>query len=125
MYNRGPGLGFNPQPDPPKGSRAHHVAYQPSSASRIGGGSVVVPLYSNPGQALTPFGADPKFPEPAGGWALWGVISTASMAASAYHGYKRNNSVGWAIGWALLGGMFPVITIPVSLAQGFGKRKGR
>jgi len=64
------------------------------------------------------------------GLPLWarlaiGTLGTVGMAAGAYHGYKRNNSVGWAIGWALLGGMFPVITIPVSLAQGFGKRKGR
>ncbi len=50
------------------------------------------------------------------------ILSTAGMVAGAYHGYKRNESVGWAIGWALLGSMFPYITIPVSLAQGFGKR---
>jgi hypothetical protein len=51
------------------------------------------------------------------------VIGMAGAAAGAYHGYKRNNSVGWAIGWALLGGVFPIITVPVSLAQGFGKKK--
>lgn len=56
-------------------------------------------------------------------WYYW--LSTAGMAAGAYHGYKRNDSVGWAIGWGLLGAMFPFITIPVSLAQGFGKRAGR
>lgn len=53
---------------------------------------------------------------------VYPVLVTAGVAAGAYHGYKRNNSVGWAIAWALLGGMFPVITIPVSLAQGFGKK---
>jgi hypothetical protein len=51
------------------------------------------------------------------------VTGLAGAAAGAYHGYKRNNSVGWAIGWALLGGAFPIITVPVSLAQGFGKKK--
>jgi hypothetical protein len=51
------------------------------------------------------------------------AVGTAGAAAGAYHGYKRTGSVGWAIGWALLGGMFPVITIPVALAQGFGKKK--
>lgn len=51
-----------------------------------------------------------------------GVASTAGVALGAYHGYMRNRSIGWAIGWGLLGGMFPFITIPVSLAQGFGKR---
>ena len=55
--------------------------------------------------------------------AIWGIISTAGVGLGAYHGYKRNDSVGWAIAWALLGGAFPVITIPVSFAQGFAKRK--
>lgn len=52
------------------------------------------------------------------------ALSVAGTASGAYHGYKRNRgSVGWAIGWGLLGGIFPFITIPVSLAQGFGKPK--
>lgn len=55
----------------------------------------------------------------------WNNISTAITVAGtglgAYHGYKRNNSVGWAIAWGLLGGLFPIITIPVAIAQGFGK----
>lgn len=55
---------------------------------------------------------------------VWGALSLAGAGTGAYHGYKRNRgSIGWAIGWFLLGGMFPVITIPVSLAQGFGKPK--
>lgn len=54
---------------------------------------------------------------------IYGLAGIAGAAMGAYHGYKRNDSVGWAIGWALLGSVFPVITIPVSLAQGFGKRK--
>ena len=55
--------------------------------------------------------------------ALYQAAGVAGMAIGAYHGYKRNNSVGWAIGWALLGGIFPVIAIPVAFAQGIGKRK--
>lgn len=51
----------------------------------------------------------------------WSLLSTTGLVTGAYHGYRRNNSIGWAIGWALLGGLFPFITIPVSLAQGFGK----
>jgi len=47
----------------------------------------------------------------------------AGTGLGAYHGYKRNNSVGWGIGWALLGGMFPIIVIPLAFAQGVGKRK--
>jgi hypothetical protein len=54
---------------------------------------------------------------------VYQVLSFVGMAAGAYHGYKRNNSIGWAIAWGLLGGIAPVITLPVSLAQGFGKPK--
>jgi len=54
-------------------------------------------------------------------YAVYSLLSLAGATTGAYHGYKRNNSVGWAIGWFLLGGMFPFITIPVSLAQGYGK----
>lgn len=53
------------------------------------------------------------------GWAG----SLAGGISGAYHGYKRNDSVGWAIGWGLLGSAFWPITIPISLAQGFGKSK--
>ncbi len=57
-------------------------------------------------------------------------LGIAGTALGAYHGYKRTGSVGWALGWALLGGLFPIITIPVAYAQGFGKpdaefKKGR
>jgi hypothetical protein len=54
------------------------------------------------------------------GYALAGLAGTA---IGAYHGYKRNDSVGWAIGWALLGGLFPIVVIPVAFAQGIGDRK--
>lgn len=50
-------------------------------------------------------------------------VAVAGTALGAYHGYRRTESVGWAIGWALLGGLFPFITIPVALAQGFGRRE--
>lgn len=56
-------------------------------------------------------------------WKIYRVLGIIGGAAGAYHGYKRNQSVGWAIGWAILGTMFPVITIPVAFAQGFGKKK--
>lgn len=54
---------------------------------------------------------------------IWGILATISMAASAYHGYRRNQSIGWALWWGLMGTAFPVITPTVALAQGFGKRK--
>lgn len=64
-------------------------------------------------------------PEPGPNLAVlgWSAVSTASMAASAYHGYKRNESVGWALWWGLMGAMFPIITPVIGVAQGFGKRK--
>lgn len=40
-----------------------------------------------------------------------------------YHGYKRNDSIGWGIGWALFGGAIPVLAIPIALIQGLGKQK--
>jgi hypothetical protein len=51
------------------------------------------------------------------------VLSTVSAAACAYHGYKRNESVGWAFGWAFFGSVAPFFALPVALAQGFGKPK--
>ena len=53
---------------------------------------------------------------------VWGVASTVSMAASAYHGVKRNNSVGYGIWWGLMGAMFPVITPTIAIAQGYAQR---
>jgi len=43
--------------------------------------------------------------------------------AAAYHGYKRNNSVGWALVWSIFGGAAPPITTTIALAQGYGKKK--
>jgi len=57
--------------------------------------------------------------------AVWQVFTWAGTGLGAYHGYKRNNSIGWGIGWGLLGGMFPLFTLPVAFAQGFGKRAGK
>ena len=53
---------------------------------------------------------------------VWTGLSLASTGLCAYHGYKRNNSVGWAVVWGLLGGMFPVLAPAVAFAQGFGER---
>ena len=50
-------------------------------------------------------------------------LAPVSAAASAYHGYRRNDSVGWAAVWGLMGGLFPLMTPAVGAAQGWGKRK--
>lgn len=52
----------------------------------------------------------------------WGTVALISSGASAYHGYLRSRgSVGAAVGWGLLGALFPIITPAVALAQGFGR----
>ena len=53
------------------------------------------------------------------------VGSSVSVPLLVYHGYKRNESVGWAIVWGLVGGGFWVIGLPLAFAQGFAKRKVR
>lgn len=60
---------------------------------------------------------------PSGLKTAWAIAATLSVGACAYHGYRRNQSVGWAIGWAAAGAFFPVISVGVALAQGFGERK--
>jgi len=56
---------------------------------------------------------------------FWRIFALAGAAVGAYHGYKRNNSVGWGIAWGFLGSVFPIIVIPIAVAQGIGKPKGR
>jgi hypothetical protein len=51
----------------------------------------------------------------------WGAASIASTALCVYHGYKRNDSLGWGLLWGLAGGIFPVVAPAVALAQGFGE----
>jgi hypothetical protein len=57
--------------------------------------------------------------------ALWGIASTVSMALCAYHGTKRNDSVGWGIVWGIFGALFPIVTPVIAFAQGFGERRRR
>lgn len=52
---------------------------------------------------------------------FYAVARIVSPVACIYHGYKRNDSVGWALGWGLLGMLFPIVTPTVAVAQGFGK----
>ena len=63
------------------------------------------------------------------GFIFWRVTSMAAGAALAYHGYKRNSSVGWALVWGLAGGIVWPAGLAIAFAQGFGKsavrRNGR
>lgn len=56
---------------------------------------------------------------------VYGIGSLVAVPALTYHGYKRNNSVGWAPGWAAISAFFWPIAGAVALAQGFGKPKRR
>lgn len=86
----------------------------------------MVPPYSGVGAEEI---APPDVPAPsAGGIAeivgepLWKTAVLASTVASVYHGYKRNDSIGWALWWGLMGGLFPFVTPVIAVAQGYGKR---
>jgi hypothetical protein len=72
-------------------------------------GSPVGMAMANPGKDYLP--------------AAWAVASAASAGASAYHGYRRNDSLVWGVVWGVLGGAFPIITPAIALAQGFAKPK--
>lgn len=50
------------------------------------------------------------------------VVGAASALACTYHGYKRNNSIVWALAWGAAGGLFPFIAPVIAFAQGFGKK---
>lgn len=59
---------------------------------------------------------------PSDNWAkLASGLALAGTGLGVYHGYMRTGSLGWALAWGLLGGMFPIITIPVAIAQGFAR----
>ncbi len=80
----------------------------------------VQPVMAQP-PALAP--APTPTAAPSGGFSLWSVIVPISAGLSAYHGYRRNNSIGWALTWGALGSVAPVITPAIAFAQGFGKPK--
>lgn len=73
------------------------------------------PALSSYGANETSFLDDPTYRM------VYGVLTTASMALSAYHGYKRNNSIGWALWWGFAGTVFPVFTPVIAVAQGYAE----
>jgi len=54
---------------------------------------------------------------------VYPVLSLAGLVTGIYHGYKRNNSAGWALAWGLFGSVMPFISVPLSIAQGYGEKK--
>jgi hypothetical protein len=51
------------------------------------------------------------------------AVSYASAALCAYHGYRRNGSLFWALVWAVAGKKIPIVAVPVAAAQGIGKKR--
>jgi len=47
------------------------------------------------------------------------TVRRLAGAAAAYHGYKRTNSVFWALVWAACGYAAPPWTAVIAVAQGF------
>ena len=50
-------------------------------------------------------------------------VATVSAIAMTYHGYKRTGSLIWALIYGAAGKWFPIETVPLAFAQGFGKKK--
>lgn len=51
------------------------------------------------------------------------AIKPGIILGAAFHGYRRTQSVGWALVWVLAARIAPVVTTGVAIAQGVGKRK--
>jgi hypothetical protein len=94
--------------------------------TRAGFGDLDLVADAEPGPVTidTPTALPPEKDPPAFVLPAWYRYAAGlSGAVCAYHGYKRNNSVAWAFGWSLFGGIAPALAVPIALAQGFGKKK--
>lgn len=54
---------------------------------------------------------------------FYGVAGTVGGVLGTYHGWRRTKSLGWTLAWGVAGSVAPFVTLPLSLAQGFGKRE--
>lgn len=55
---------------------------------------------------------------------LMALAGTLSMPVLAYHGYRRDGQSVWgAVKWGFFGSIVWPITLPIALAQGYGKKK--
>lgn len=116
--------------DPSMGALGAYALYSPTRGMRGFGddapAAVPINAEAQPPVAAAPI--TPLVPAPAptispGVAIVAGLIDLASTAGLAYHGYKRNKSIGWALMWAIFGGAVPIIGWPVAIAQGFGEPK--
>lgn len=99
---------------------SYPIAQHPNLPSVAGPNITMAPVAAVPPNLFGALADDGTFS--VGRAALW-AANTAAFSSLVYHGYKRNDSVAWALVWGLLGGLVWPITVPVALAQGFGKRK--
>lgn len=114
------------QPRYMQGVGGDYSAYQSISAGPfVGKPTNYADQWGSPWQAQRQFGADavPFYQSTTYQTVRWlGGVLGAGLGA--YHGYKRHGeSVGWSIGWFLLGGIFWPIAIPIMFIQGVGKTK--
>jgi hypothetical protein len=60
---------------------------------------------------------------------MWQIVRLGAIGLAAFHGYRRNTSIGWAIGWAVAAGVSPptssIVVVALAFSQGFGKRRTR
>lgn len=113
-YNVPAGVG---DVDPSMGALGAYAAYAP----------VLPPLGADPAAApVAPAAPAPVAAQSEGFispiFRLWKYVAPVSALACAYHGYKRNDSIGWALWWFFVGGI--PLTPVIAVAQGFGERKG-
>ena len=94
----------------------------PTAATSAPSGSSPAPtLAPSPGPAPYDFVAAFSQPKSFGDY-VESALTSVSIGLCTYHGYKRNNdSLGWALGWGFLGGMFPIVAPAIAFAQGLGK----
>jgi hypothetical protein len=50
------------------------------------------------------------------------LVGLVFAALAGYHGYRRNGSIFWGLAWAAGGFVCPVVTLPIAVSQGFGKK---
>lgn len=51
------------------------------------------------------------------------TVRAISAIALIFHGYRRTDSVFWALVYGMAGRAVPTIAVPIALAQGFGTKK--
>lgn len=73
------------------------------------------------GQASLTIGPAPGTERRSAAWTVLGIASLVATPVLAYHGYKRNNSIPWAIVWGIFGAAIWPVMVPVAFAQGFAR----